>query len=130
MKIFRVTLFYQFLDYLEKDCLALKTFGDIKEIMTYTLKWCSKMHQSQDMDKAKQDKIFNLAILKFLRPKESHLLKWDMLEHYLHIADGKKVVSKVSMIAKVFYLLTLEIHYPIKIIQSIKKALYKLKKTS
>ena len=128
MKIFLVTQFCQFLDYLEKDCLALKTFGDIKEIMTYTLRWCSKMHQSQDMDKVKLGKMYNQATQLFLRQKELPLLKWGMLEHYLPIADGKKVVSKVLMITKVFCLLTLEIRL-IKIIQLIQKALCKIKKT-
>jgi len=86
------------------------------------------MHQSQDMDKVKQGKIFNQATQLFLRQKELPLLKWGMLEHYLPIADGKKVVSKVLMITKVFCLLTLEIRL-IKIIQLIQKALCKIKKT-
>lgn len=128
MKIFQVILFYLFLDYLEKDYLAPKTFGDTKETMTCTLKWCSKISQSQDMDRVKLDKIYNQATHKFLKLKELHLLKWDMLEHYLHTVDGKKVVSKVSTIIKAFYLLTLEIHLLIKIIKT-RIMLFKIKKT-
>ena len=126
MKIFPVIPYCQFLDYSEKDYHALKISGDIKEIMTCTLKWCKVKRQSLGMDKVKLAKMCNQASLKFLKPKELHHQKWDMSELYLHIADGRKEVNKDLMTTRVSCPLMLEIHQLILV----KTAIFKIKKTS
>ena len=130
MKIFPVTLYCLFSDYLEKDYLALKISGDIKETMTYTLKWCKIKDQSLGMDRVKAAKTSNQATLWYLKQKELHHPKWDMLELCLLIADGRKEVNKDLMTTKVSCLLTLETQLPIQIMQSIKITWFKIKKTS
>lgn len=126
MKIFPAIPYCQFLDYSEKDYHAPRISGDIKEIMTCTLKWCKVKLQCLDMDKVKLAKMCNQVSLKFLKLKELHHQKWDMLELYLLIADGKKEVNKDSMTIKVSCPLMLEIHLLILV----KTAIFKIKKTS
>ena len=102
MKKFLVTRLYLFYDCSEKDFHALRIFGDIKEIMIFILRWCLKIKKRVE-DKVNNLLTYNLIIHYYLKQRGLRLLKWDMLEHFLLIVDGKKVENKDLMIVKVFY---------------------------